>query len=336
MLKMLHMAARRSRLPAEGPFVKALAEFGDLVVCEHGRELSDEQALAQMREADVLITLWGARRIPAALASAPGRVRYVLHLTGTCREFIPLEIVRSPIRVTNWGDAPAGVVAEGAMALLLAVLKDLRGRTASICAGKWDGAKRLGLPSGTLNGLRLGMYGCGFIGCRFVELVAPFGPDLLAYDPFANPVPTGCRSVSSLAELFAKSEAVAIHASLTDRTRRSVTAELLAKLPDHGILINTARGDIVDQEALFAELKAGRLRAGLDVLAGDDCLPPDHEARAWPNLVLSCHDIASAHWPGRSPSLSESDRVALGNLKRFVSGQPLQFEMDEQRYALST
>jgi phosphoglycerate dehydrogenase-like enzyme len=330
------MANGRSHLSSQGPLAEALKEFGELRIREQCGRLSEEEVLAQMRTADVLITMWGARGIPPALAADPGRVRYILNLTGTCREFIPIEIIRSPIPVTNWGDAAAGVVAEGAMTLLLAVLKDLRGRTEAIRAGSAAGAKHLGLPSGTLKGLRLGIYGCGFIGRRFVEMAVPFEPVLLAYDPFTNPIPECCRRVGSLEDLFRRSEAVAIHAGLTESTRRSVTADLLAMLPDHGILINTARGEIVDQKALFAELKSGRLRAGLDVLDLNDYLPADHEARSWPNLILTNHDIASAHWPVRSPCLSEADRVALDNLKRFVEGKPLRFAMDEQRYALST
>jgi hypothetical protein len=72
------------------------------------------------------------------------------------------------------------------------------------------------------------------------------------------------------------------------------------------------------------------------VLANGDSVPPGHEARTWPNLVLSCHDIASAYWPERPPQLSDSDRVALDNLRRFVSNEPLRFVMDERRYLLST
>ena len=118
MIKMLHMAGRRSQLAFEGPLADALRKLGELTILEQCRELSDEEALARMREADVLLTMWGSRPIPAALASDPGRVRYILNLTGTCREFVPVEVVRSSIPVTNWGDAPARAVAEGAMALL--------------------------------------------------------------------------------------------------------------------------------------------------------------------------------------------------------------------------
>jgi phosphoglycerate dehydrogenase-like enzyme len=336
MLKMLHMAARRSQLGADAPLTKALRELGELVIVEQGRTLSDEEVLARMREADVLITNWATRAIPPALAAEPGRVKYVLNLGGTCRASVPIEIIRSKISVTNWGDSPARVVAEGAMALLLAVLKDLRGRSAGLVAGKGAGARELGLPSGTLHGLRLGLYGCGAIGRRFVQLVAPFEPELLVYDPFANGLPECCRKVDSLDALFAESEAVVIWAGLSDTTRGSVTAGLLAKLPDHGIIVNAARGEIIDQEALFAELKSGRLRAGLDVLVGDDYLPKGHEAHTWPNVLITSHDIASSCWPERPPHLSESDIVALDNLKRFIAGEPLKFVMDEARYQLSS
>ncbi len=336
MLTMLHMAARRSQIAADGPFAAALRKLGELVIVEDGRGLSDEEALRRMRAADVLITNWASRRIPEALADSPGRVRYVLNLGGTCKSTVPVEVIRSGIRVTNWGDTPARAVAEGAMSLLLAVLKDLRGRVEAVLAGKCWSAGRLGLPSGTLCGLKLGLYGCGVIARRFVRMVEPFDPELLVYDPFVTDLPESCRRVESLDALFAESEAVAIWAGLSDDTRGSVSAQRLAMLPDHGILINAARGEIVDQEALFAELRSGRLRAGLDVLVADNYLPAGHEAHRWPNLLLTCHDINSAHWPRRPPQLGYGDKVALENLRRFIAGEPLRFVMDERRYALSS
>lgn len=336
LLKILYMANRRSRINADGPFVKAVRQIGDLEIKEQCRDLSEEEVLALMRGADVIMTIWGAKRVPVALATDPGRVRYVINLSGSCRECIPPEIVDSPIAVTNWGTAPANVIAEGAMALFLAVLKDLRGRTRAISAGEWAGAKRLGLPSGSLKGLKVGLYGCGAIGRRFVELILPFKPKLYAYDPFAVALPEGCERVDSLEALFEESEAMAVHAGLSDETRGSVTAELLSLLPDHGVIINVARGEIIDQDALFAELKTGRLRAGLDVLAGNDSVPADHECRQWPNLLMTCHDINSAHWPERPEGLSDAEEIALENLKRFASDEPLHFLMDSQRYALSS
>lgn len=336
MLKILHITNRRSQFAPDGPFANALRELGELELVEQARELDDETVAALMREADVLITNWATRRIPVAVADSPGRLRYVLNIGGTCKAPVPIEIIRKGIPVTNWGDTPARAVAEGAMALLLAVLKDLRGRTEAVLAGKCCGAGQLDLPSGTLDGLKLGLYGCGVIGQRFVKMVAPFDPELIVFDPYAKTLPEGCRQVDSLDVLFGESEAVVIWAGLSDETQGTVNAARLAMLPDHGIIINTARGEIVDQEALLTELKTGRLRAGLDVMVADNYLPAGHEAHAWPNLLITCHDINSAHWPKRAPHLGYGDKIALDNLKRFIAGEPLRFVMDETRYLRSS
>jgi len=334
-LKILHVARRKSRMSPGSLFAKALREFVEFVIVDDGDGMTDADALALMREADVLLAGWDARRIPAPLAENPGRVRYVLNLGGTCRSSVPIEIVRSGIPVTNWGDAPANQIAEGTMALLLAVLKDLRHRTEHVASVRKGTQGEMRLVSGTLRGLRLGLYGCGAIGRRFVELVRPFGPELFVHDPFTKTLPGSLQPLGNLEEVFARSEAVVILVGLSDETRGSVTSELLSMLPDHGIVINTARGEIIDQDALFAELKSGRLRAGLDVLVDDDYLD-GHEAHTWPNAIITCHDIGNYSWPRRPRRLSEAQEVALENLRRFVAGEELRFVMDEKRYLLST
>ena len=137
------------------------------------------------------------------------------------------------------------------------------------------------------------------------------------------------------------SEAVVITAALTAQTRGSVHAERLARLPDGGIVINVARGAIIDQDALFAELERGRLRAGLDVLdsGGKDFAEPGHPCRQWPNLLLTGHTISRNPWNGKlynANRLTRLQRVGIDNLRRFVLGKPLQFTFDTARYDRST
>ncbi len=107
-------------------------------------------------------------------------------------------------------------------------------------------------------------------------------------------------------------------------------------LPDQGIVINTARGAIIDQAALFDELRSGRLRAGLDVLWPDD-LPADHQARQWENLIWTCHEFAGSPWPSEgAKGIVKHYRVHLDNIRAFVDGGPLQFVIDEVRYSRMT
>jgi phosphoglycerate dehydrogenase-like enzyme len=226
-------------------------------------------------------------------------------------------------------------VAEGALTLTLACVKGLRERIQLSRGGRWGPEE--GFYSGLMEGLNLGVYGYGYIGQRYVEMLQPFNATVRIYDPYVAEIPEWCLGVGSLDELFSLSEVVAIHAGLTEETRGSVTAELLAKLPQFGALINTARGAIVDQAALFSELESGRLRAGLDVL-DPDFLPPDHPAHQWDNLILTAHDLSKYRPRGGFPPrhLIAMHRVCLENLRRYLAGESLRFVMNRERYLLST
>ena len=336
-MKWIHVAgeAANTRVWTE-LFCRELATLGDFEIIENAGAMPEDVLLVRLREADVLLGSWGSLRIPDALAANPGRVRYLCCVTGSVRGFVSAAHIAAGLAVTNWGDQSAHPIAEGAVCLLLAVLKGLHANIVSIRDGGGVGTPHRG--GGTLRGLHIGIYGFGVIGRRFAELVRPFGCVLRVYDPFVTDFPDYVTPVSSLDALFGASEAVSIHAGLTDATRNTVTADLLALLPDHGIVINTARGDIVDQAALFRELECGRLRAGLDVLAEPEHLPADHPARQWPNLIWTCHDI-EREWPTNGQAhqkLHAMHEICLDNVKRFRDGQPLRFMMDSHRFDLST
>lgn len=339
--KLLHIADTKSspRLWTN-TFRNALKPFGTLEIIEDGKKkFTEAQLLEKIRSVDILLGGWGTIQLPPALAQDPGNLKYICHLTGELRWPIPIEIIRSKIPVTNWGNAPSFEVAEGAMALLLAVAKNLRGFIVEKEQGFWHDAKPAAvLQTATLRNLKVGIYGLGFISRVFCDLIRPFRPALSAFDPYAKDWPSDIKRINSLEELFSTSSAIVIHAGLTPETHGSVNAKLLSLLPDHGIIINTARGKLIDQDALFAELKTGRLRAGLDVLAGDDKLPPDHPARKWPNVIFTSHQVPNANWPippeDPEAPLQILHEVCLDNLGRFSRGEPLQFIIDEKRYAL--
>ncbi|MFT3787777.1 MAG: NAD(P)-dependent oxidoreductase [Tepidisphaeraceae bacterium] len=284
------------------------------------------------REHDVYLTGWTTVTLPPSLAQDPGKLRYICGVTGSMKTLVPIELVRAGIPLTNWGDAPANGVAEGAMTLLLTVLKDIPKRTTLVREGGWK--LDMDQHGGSLLGLNVGIYGCGVIGRRFVEMIRPFGAKLRVFDPYASTLPEGVDRANSLDELMAGTEALVIHAGWTPETNKSITRKHLAMLPDHGVVINTARGGIIDQDALFDELASGRLRAGLDVLEPDK-MPTDHAARQWSNVVFTAHQVEFA-WPGASRRMSTMHEYALDNLRRFASGQPLRWLMDETRYKLST
>ena len=302
----------------------------DLEVDDDWEGRTPEELADRIRGFEVLL-LSRAPALPGSLAGEPGRLRYICFLHGAVGGALGRSVIQSPIVVTNWGDSPARELAMGSLVLLQACLLDLHRRILTVRRG---GEAKFDSVGGTVKGLRVGVYGYGFAGREFVRLLRPLEADIRIYDPYASDVPADCGRVDSLEALFDGAQAVVVHAGLTPETEKSITAGLLARLPDQGILVNTARGAIFDQDALFAELKSGRLRAGLDVLDPDH-LPEDHEARQWENLIWTCHHFRGSGWPGEE-ALNRRDEIVLENLRAFVDGRPLNYVIDEARFDLMT
>ena len=331
MTRLLHIAERE---PSDriwiDPFYRELRKIGELTIIANAERMSDKELVAHIRASNILLTSWGSVRVPLAIAEDYGELGYICNVTGSVVHSVPLEIIDRGIPVTNWCNAPAGRVAEAALTLTLAMVKGLRQRIQTIRAGNWLPPEQ-DFYSDIMEGLNIGVYGYGFIGQRYVDMLLPLNPMIRIYDPYVHGYPDCVIAVDSLAEL------VAIHTGLTEETRESVTADLLAMLPDHGAIINTARGAIVDQAALFSELESGRLRAGLDVLAPDS-LPADHPARQWDNVILTAHDLAKYRCRDGFPPkhLVAMHRVCVDNLNRYLMGEPLHFLMGRERYIRST
>ncbi|MCL2660675.1 MAG: hypothetical protein FWD64_09185, partial [Acidobacteriaceae bacterium] len=156
-MKLLHLGNGCSAMPESGGFIDRLKTFGDLTIIKDASALSDHERAEMIRQNDVLLLIWGSMPIPEEVAENPGRLRYVCNITGELRSWVPLSLIRAGVLVTNWGDAPADSVAEGAMALLLAVMKNLRDHIAAVAEGGWQTPSAS--TKGSLKGCDVGIYG---------------------------------------------------------------------------------------------------------------------------------------------------------------------------------
>jgi D-3-phosphoglycerate dehydrogenase len=179
-------------------------------------------------------------------------------------------------------------VAEHALALILAVTRQVVVGHATLAAAEWGATSS---HHRRIQGASIGVVGLGRIGRRVAELCRAFGAEVLGYDPVVAEVP-GVRTVT-LEELLRRSDIVSLHVPTTPSTRGLVDAETLALMKDGAILVNTGRGEVVDESALLAELHARRLWAALDVFATEP-LPPGHPLRSAPQTVLTPHTGASS------------------------------------------
>ncbi|SEH13464.1 Phosphoglycerate dehydrogenase [Natronorubrum sediminis] len=194
-------------------------------------------------------------------------------------------------------------VAEHALALLVGVRKTLLPTNEALESGSWD---RSACRSRTVKGDTLGLFGYGHAGQTLAEMANGLGLSCVAYDPYVTDaeLPLHVTGVETKRKLFETADCVSVHTPLTPETRGAIGREELRALPDTGVIVNTARGGIIDEEALEAALENDELAgAGLDVFV-DEPPAPDHP------LVNRSDVIATPHIAGTT--VEALRRMSLG------------------------
>ena len=230
-----------------------------------------EKLLAAVGEAEVLLVR-SATKVDAELLARAGKLA-VIGRAGVGVDNIDVPAAtRRGVLVIN---SPTGNVVsavEHTFTLLFALLRKLPQAAASLKAGRWERAAFVGSE---LEGKTLGIVGLGQVGSRVATRASAFGARVVGFDPFLPPEKAdelGARLVS-FEELLESSDIVTLHATATDSARRMMNAETFARMKPGAILVNVARGSLVDRDALRAALESGRLGgAALDVY---DPEPPD-------------------------------------------------------------
>jgi phosphoglycerate dehydrogenase-like enzyme len=232
------------------------------------------------------------------------------------------------IMVCNNPGANTRAVAEHTIAVMMAIRRDLLRADADVRSGVWE---KFGYLAPELEDDVLGVFGCGDIGSLVTTLARGIGMQPIAYDPYrtANDTPDGVEKVEEPIDLFETADVVSVHAPLTDETRGAIGAEELRLLGADGILVNAARGQIVDEGALAVALEADTIfGAGIDVF-GEEPVPNDHPLLELDNVLVTPHSAGSTlksvpakHWgaaknvrtvhEGRVPaSVVNADAIAL-------------------------
>jgi phosphoglycerate dehydrogenase-like enzyme len=268
--------------------IRAVADIDQTItISDFGRV--DPRLLAAL---DILITGWECPAIGAAELNAMPRLRAIIHAGGTVKNHLSPEVWERGILVTSAADANAYPVAEYTLAAILLAGK---GVPALAAAYARDPAFSAADCHDIGNYRRtVGIIGASRIGRRVIDLLGQFDFTVLLHDPYlpnADPVLTHAERVG-LDDLFRRSSIVSIHAPLLPETAGMVGSRQLALMSPGSTLINTARGPIVDHEALANAVRSGGVRAILDVTAPEP-LPAGHPLRELPGVILTPHVAGS-------------------------------------------
>jgi phosphoglycerate dehydrogenase-like enzyme len=274
---------------------------------------------AAVSEADALVTTWDSPRLGEDLVRMAPRLRVIGHCGGEVKGRFAGPLF-SRLTITNAPAPMARPVAELAVAFLLHAARNLDGYREALRRPSNAVYARLHRDGGgdeTLAGRTVGLLGFGKIGRLVAEMLAPFGARLLVHDPYvparevrrAAAVPASWRQVLRAPYLV-------LAAALTDRTRGLLDAGALARLPDGAVVVNVARGELLDLDALTREVRSGRLRCALDVTDPEEPLPPRHPLRRARGAILTPHVGAAQREVRRQIA-----DIVLEDLERFFRGR---------------
>ncbi len=281
-----------------------------------------ERLTQELRDADYLMGFIGSLDDTALAGAARLKLVQLLSVGYDRFNLAGARAARVPVAVN--GGANAIAVAEHAILLMMATLRHLTDLDAGVRAGRWGaGSTRLyELWSSTV-----GIVGMGRIGQEVAQRLGGWNSTLIYYDP-ARLAPTRERELGaafvSLEELLGRADVVTVHVPLSGATRQLIDGRALARMKPTAVLVNTSRGELVDEVALADALRSGRIGgAGLDVLSAEPP-PADHPLLSTPNTVLTPHVAGPTwqSWPRRFGN-------AYANITRVQRGERPQWVVPE-------
>lgn len=286
-------------------------------------DFADPRIAETLARTEILVTGWGCPRLDATVLDAAPKLRAVLHSAGSVKGFATPEIWRRGIAVSSAAEANALPVAEYTLAMILLAGKEVlvrreRLRTERVSPG-WGVVPGIGN-----HGRRVGVIGASRIGRRVLALLRPLDLRPALTDPYVDEAQAAGLGVPllELDDLLRTSDIVTVHAPETPETHRLIGRRELALMPDGAVLINTARGGLVDHDALVGELRTGRLSAILDV-TDPEPLAADSPLYDLPNAFVTPHLAGS-----QGNELGRLGAAVVAEAERLTSGGRVAYPVD--------
>ena len=293
----------------------------------------DDRALArELGDCDVLMVRLG-RHIGGAIISAAPKLKFILTAT-TGLDHIDLDAARAAsVRVISLRDCPGAILdvtatAEHCFGLLLALLRHTPAATAHVLEGGWDRDRFWGRQ---LRGKCLGVIGHGRIGAMVARYAASFGMDVVACDTIASKIGPPAKPVS-FDELLRHADVVSVHVTATPENRNLIDRAAISRLKRGAILVNTARGSVIDEAALAEAVRRGQLLGvAVDVLAGEE----HGEVSESPLLEAAregCNILITPHIGGATlESIARTETALVDRFLEVLKGEGASAELSSRR-----
>lgn len=283
------------------------------------RENGLENAKNILKDADFAVTSWGSPAMTRELLDVAPNLKLIVHAAGSVKSIVTEEMYARGVRIVSAAQVLSTGVSETALGLTIACAKNIFALNAETHSGGWS---HTGITE--LYDITVGIIGFGLAGRHYAELLRSFAVDVIAYDPAVSAEEMGKLGVRKVSQeaVFAQSDILSLHAPELASTYHIVNENSLAAMREGAILINTARGSLVDEAALAEALRSGKLKyACLDVT---DPEPPaaDSPLRQLPNCILTPHLAGQA-----SNGLRKLGDHCYRQIRNYLEKKPLSGEI---------
>lgn len=294
----------------------------------NAEQYGEEELAEKLRGVDICISGWGNTPFHEKTLKYADKLKLIAHIGGSVRPMVGDAAFERGIRVCSGNRVFAESVAEGVLAYMLCSLRRIGEYEARMAAGEWPSL----IGTRGLLGRSVGLVGYGMIAEYLVKFLKPFGCRIMVSSRHISAEELAEAGIEAAAaeEIFRTCDIISLHSSLTARTKHSIGADLLNSMKDGALLVNTARGALIDEEALVLVLQERPVWAALDVFETEP-LPMDSPLRECERVLLMPH----AAGPTADRRYVVTSHV-LDDIGRFLNGEPLDCEIDFARAGTMT
>lgn len=314
----------------EPDVLEKLEQLGELVLNPFDRAFTPDELKNHLTDASACISTWGSSSITQEIIASAPKLELFAHMAGSVKNVITAEAYDRGVTVMSGGHAIAEAVAESILALILAVGHRIKLVDESMRGNV--GWKSPAMEADELRGKTVGFIALGMVAREVMHLLQPFQLHFIAYDPYMKPEKAAELGVELLPlhAVIERAQILSLHLPQIPETYQMIGRDELRLIQDGCLLINTSRGNVIDEQALIEELSMNRFFAALDVFEKEP-LPLDSELRRLPNVLVRPH-IAGVNPASRK----RIGRSLVEDMHRYFNGQGILHGVSKAQLALMT
>ncbi len=301
--------------------IERLEKLGDVRWNDTDEDWTGTDLREHVRDIDICVTGWGTPTFDDEVVVAANRLKLIAHTGGTVAPIVSKAVYERGITVLSGNDLFAESVAEGVICYILLACRDIIKYTNLLRNGVWP---EIDFVNSGLLGKTVGLVGYGMVSRHLIDMLKVFHVDIKVCSDHIGPN-DGKESgfeVVSLDELFSSCDIISLHLADTPRNYHRIDHTLISSIKDGGLLVNTARGNIIDEKALIRELTSGRFFAVLDVFEQEP-LSPKSPLLSMPNVVCIPHMAGPT--VDRRPIVTKE---LVEDIERYLRSEPLKYKIE--------